>query len=104
MVARNDDAWALPRPSASASAKLPNSTVSHSQNTSWPWNAALPGAPIRVRTHSTVASAATSPVTNITGLRTRVRGLSLNTASRAAAVTSGPVNRDADCAIVCIRT
>ena len=32
-VRRNASAWALPRPSATASARLANSTVSHSQNT-----------------------------------------------------------------------
>ena len=30
-VARRDAAWALPRPSATASARLANTTVSHSQ-------------------------------------------------------------------------
>jgi hypothetical protein len=34
LVSRSDAACALPRPSAIASAKLPNNTVSHSQKTS----------------------------------------------------------------------
>src|SRR5207342_1332491 len=41
LVSRSDAAWALPRPSASASAKLPNSTVSQSQKTSCSWKAKL---------------------------------------------------------------
>jgi hypothetical protein len=41
-VRRRLAAWALPRPSATASAKLANSTVIHSQAQIWPLNAALP--------------------------------------------------------------
>ena len=61
-------AWARPRPSATASAKLANSTVNQSQAAICPVNAA--GCPAtRSRTNSTVTSAATTSVTKITGLR-----------------------------------
>ena len=43
-VRRSASAWARPRPSAIASAKLANSTVNHSQAASWPVNEASPPA------------------------------------------------------------
>ena len=54
-ICRSVSACALPRPSATASAKLANSTVNHSHNTIWkvrPRSAAPP--PIQSRTSSTV--------------------------------------------------
>src|SRR3984957_17892257 len=76
-------ACALPRPSATASAKLANSTVSHSQKTIWkvkpiglPW--------INSRTRMMVVSAATISTTNITGFLISTRGLSLRTDSQSA--------------------
>jgi hypothetical protein len=47
--ARSDSACALPRPSATASAKLANSTVNHSQMTSWKREAEIAGAGDDVR-------------------------------------------------------
>ena len=43
-VLRSASAWALPRPSASASAKFANSTVSHSQIAIWISNVGVAGA------------------------------------------------------------
>ena len=91
LVARRLAACALPRPSASASAKLPNRTVSHSQKTSCPSNTGLPPDPARLRTNNSVESAATNAVTNITGLRISVRGSSLTKASRIAGTISSAV-------------
>ncbi len=64
-------AWALPRPSATASARLAKITVAHSQITvsqanAEGWTTARP-----------VESAAPTSTTNITGLRVIVRGSSL---------------------------
>ena len=85
LVARRLAACALPRPSASASAKLPNNTVSHNHSTSCALNAVLPpGAPM---SSSTVSSSATTAVTNITGLRISWRGSSLAKAP----ATAGPI-------------
>ena len=44
-VLRSASAWALPRPSAIASAKLANSTVNHSHSATWPVNEIPPGPP-----------------------------------------------------------
>ena len=82
-IARRAAAWALPRPSASASAKLANSTVSHSQKvtvkvnhqgSSPPPSGAPPNAWI---SQATVVMAAPISTTNITGLRIWTRGSSL---------------------------
>src|SRR5581483_6974666 len=72
---RRVSACALPRPSATASARLANSTVSHSQNTMSPPNQ------LGWDSVSTVDHTAPISTTNITGLRHRVRGLSLPSAS-----------------------
>ncbi len=79
-LARRVLACALPRPSAMASAKLAKSTVNHSQTVIWPVNARLS---CEANTSMVVTSAPTS-VTNITGLRTIVTGLSFLKASPSA--------------------
>jgi hypothetical protein len=72
---RKVSAWALPRPSATASAMLPKSTVSQSQNTMSQPNHD------ESRIVSTVDQTAPISTMNITGLRHRVRGSSLRNAS-----------------------
>ena len=85
-VRRRFSAWALPRPSATASEKLAKITVNQSQNTIWavkpipPWPARMS------RIRMTVVSAETISTTNITGLRASVRGLSLRRDSQAALI------------------
>ena len=61
-VARRVAAWALPRPSATASARLANSTVSHSHTVTAMTN------PLGSVKHSTVLNTAPTSTTNITGL------------------------------------
>src|SRR5664279_3378405 len=61
-VARSVAAWALPRPSATASARLANSTVSHSHTVTAMTNQ------VGSVKHNTVQSAAPTSTTNITGL------------------------------------
>src|SRR6202000_1750326 len=85
-VLRRLSAWALPRPSAMASAKLANSTVNHSQTMTWPENSRLPCPPKRSRRNRMVATSETTAVMKITGLRARLRGSSL----RKASFTAGP--------------
>ena len=66
-VLRRLSAWALPRPSAVASAKLAKSSVNQSQSTIWNEKARF-GPPVTAsRTRSTVVSAATTSRTNMTG-------------------------------------
>ena len=72
---RKVSAWALPRPSATASARLPKRTVSQSQNTMSQPNHD------ESRIVSTVDQTAPISTMNITGLRHRVRGSSLRNAS-----------------------
>ena len=72
---RSDSACALPRPSATASARLAKSTVSHSQTTTDQANR------LGSVTASTVDSTAPTSTTNITGLRAVTRGSSLRAAS-----------------------
>ena len=74
-IARSVAACALPRPSAIASAKLPNSTVSHSQIATVKAN--QPGWPVSPTIHMTVVNSAPTSTTNMTGLRTISRGSSL---------------------------
>src|ERR1700728_721164 len=75
---RSVAACALPRPSATASAKFANSTVIHSQKMIWKVNPRWAASPV---THSrmkiTVVSAATTSTTNITGFLISKRGSSL---------------------------
>src|SRR6185436_20227596 len=89
---RSASAWALPRPSAIASAKLANSTVNHSDTEI---AAMKPG----LASPAPVASAWTSRIvvnrlpistTNMTGLRIMRRGSSLPNASRIARRTIRP--------------
>ena len=75
-VARRASAWARPRPSAKASARLANTTVSHSQTEivnvyqagSCPPPIGLP--PKTWMNHVTVVITAPISTTNMTGLRT----------------------------------
>src|SRR5579859_1185120 len=76
-VLRSDSAWALPRPSATASAKLANSTVNHSQRMIWKVKPRLAPPVKRSRKNITVVSAATASTTNITGFLIMTRGSSL---------------------------
>ena len=86
-------ACALPRPSATASAKLANSTVNHSQAAIWPENSASPTPEARSRTQTTVTTRETTSVTKITGFLASVRGSSLRRASRAARPAMAGSNR-----------
>src|SRR5262249_13333199 len=75
-------ACALPRPSATASAKLAKSTVNHNQTVIWPENKALepttaPPPTKRSRKKKIVVSTDTISTQNITGFLTKVRGSSL---------------------------
>ena len=89
LVARSAFACALPRPSAIASAKFANRTVSQSQiaitptNQSWPY---WPRASSRKK--MTVVITLPSSTMNITGFRTCCRGSSLGNESRIATSTS----------------
>ncbi len=82
-IARSVSACALPRPSAIASAKLPNTTVSHSQmatvNVNQAGSAPPPGGapPNACTIQISVLSTAPTSTTNITGLRSIGRGSSL---------------------------
>ena len=74
---RSVAACALPRPSATASAKLANSTVTHSQTMIWKVKPRCPPPVPRSRKKITVVSMATISTTNITGFLIIRRGLSL---------------------------
>jgi hypothetical protein len=71
---RSVSAWALPLPSATASAKLANSTVAHSQAATSPTNTL--GRPMK----STVVITEPTSTRNITGMRIITRGSSLTNA------------------------
>ena len=90
LAARSEAAWARPRPSANASAKVPNSTVNHNQTISWSWK--LSGSPLPPMSISTVSSAATTAVVNSTGLRISCAGVSLRKASPMAGSTRSAEN------------
>src|SRR5450759_3106900 len=79
-VLRKLSACALPRPSATASAKFANSTVNHSHRTIWKVNPTPALCCTRSRTSKTVVSAVTTSSTKITGFLIRVAGLSLTKA------------------------
>src|SRR6185295_2202760 len=83
----SDSACALPRPSATASAKLANSTVNHSQTMIWKVKPRLAPPVTRSRMKMTVVSAATISTTNITGLLIISRGSSLAKAEPIAGTT-----------------
>src|ERR1700686_4303788 len=81
-VLRSAAAWALPRPSATASAKLAKRTVNQSQIVIWPTKSSLllplkAGAPLKSPATNTIV-VITEPIstTNITGLRAMRRGSS----------------------------
>ena len=81
-VLRSVAAWALPRPSAIASAKLANSTVNQSHSDTSPANAfSCPLLLAKSRMKITVVMIEPTSTMNITGLRYIVRGSSLRTAS-----------------------
>ena len=99
-IARRVAACALPRPSAIASAKLPNSTVSHSQaatvNVYQAGSDPFPGtsAPNSWITHRTVVTTAPTSTTNMTGLAIMRRGSSLRTLSTSAGTSVSGANRE----------
>src|ERR1700730_817705 len=81
-VLRSVSAWALPRPSARASAKFANSTVNHNHNATRPPNTLVAVvALLRSRKNSTEVHTAPTSTTNMIGLRASVRGLSFRNAS-----------------------
>ena len=91
-VERSAAACALPRPSANASAKFANSTVSHNHAETIRTNPGRPASGAMPRTAATpnaVVKRLPMKTTNITGLRTCTRGLSLANASRIACSTMG---------------
>src|SRR5712675_1929797 len=83
----SDSACALPRPSATASAKLANSTVNHSHKMIWKVKPRLAPPVTRSRRKITVVSAATTSTTNITGFLIISRGSSLAKAEPIAGIT-----------------
>src|SRR5882724_4999472 len=83
----SDSACALPRPSATASAKLANSTVNHSHRMIWKVKPRLAPPVTRSRRKITVVSAATTSTTNITGFLIISRGSSLTKAEPIAGIT-----------------
>src|SRR5579871_2653887 len=88
-ILRKVDACALPRPSATASAKLANSTVNHNHSETEKVNqkgAAPLGCVIRSRMHRAVVSTLPTATTNMTGFRASSRGSSFRKLSR----TAGP--------------
>ena len=95
-VARSAFACALPRPSAIASAKFPNSTVSQSQNAIVPVNQSGSLSPDEKRSRKKMTVVMTLPIStmNMTGLRKSVRGSSLRNESPIAAKTMSRVKMD----------
>ncbi len=92
-VLRMASACALPRPSATASAKLANSTVNQSQAAIWPENRAPPLPAARSRRNRTVTTRDTASVTKMTGFLASVRGSSLWNAAMAARLALAGSNR-----------
>ena len=100
-VARSAFACALPRPSAIASAKFANSTVSQSQTAITATNQRLPVCPrARSRTKIPVVITLPSSTMNITGFCTWLRGSSFGNESRIAASTSSREKTLADAAAI----
>src|SRR5215813_10831788 len=85
-VLRSESACALPRPSATASAKLANSTVNQSQRMIWKVKPRCSPPVARSRRKITDVSAATISTTNITGFLIIARGCSLANEDRIAGV------------------
>ena len=75
-VCRSVDACALPRPSATASAKFANRMVNQSQTMIWNAKPRFSPPLVMSRINNTVAKAATTSTTNITGFLMSVRGSS----------------------------
>src|SRR6266567_8073851 len=86
-VLRSESACALPRPSATASAKFANSTVNQSQRMIWKVKPRFAPPVTRSRRKITVVSAATISTTNITGFLIISRGSSLTKDARIAGTT-----------------
>ena len=99
-VRRSAAAWALPRPSAMASAKLAKSTVNQSQAAIEPAKmfAFVLTSPMSLKKRN-VASAAPSSVTNMTGLRAIRLGSSLRKLSSAAGAAIRGSKMDEVCAL-----
>ena len=76
-VLRSVSAWALPRPSAIASAKLAKSTVNHSQKATWPVKSGRPVPDSSSWTNTIVVSRLPTSTMNITGFLIWIRGSSL---------------------------
>ncbi|MPM92484.1 hypothetical protein SDC9_139619 [bioreactor metagenome] len=84
-VLRKASAWALPRPSASASEKLANKTVNHSHRVMIPMNQGLASPlPNKDCTYRAVVSRLPISTTNMTGFLIMWRGSSLISESNAA--------------------
>jgi len=85
-------AWALPRPSAIASARLANNTVNQSHEEMAKMNpAGVSPRPVTAAcTKRTVVKRLPTATTNITGFRTITRGSSFFIAARAACLTMAP--------------
>src|SRR5580704_8958449 len=86
-VLRRLAAWALPRPSATASAKFANTTVNQSQTLIWNENAKFAPPVNRSRRKRMVVRTVTISTTNITGLPTMWRGWSFLKASPIAGIS-----------------
>src|SRR4029077_3786354 len=100
-VRRRLAACALPRPSATASEKLANSTVTHSHRLIWPEKEA-PEPAKRSRTNRIVVAAETISTVNMIGLRHKVAGLSFLKASPTAGPRMVGSNSDSDLACTAI--
>ena len=79
LVFRSESAWALPRPSANASANSANRTVNHSQSEIWTMNPF--DSPLVFAKMAAVVMTAHISVTNMTGFFIRDAGFSFFTES-----------------------
>src|SRR2546422_3843024 len=96
-VLRSASAWALPRPSATASAKLANNTVNHSQAATRPTKTLSAAVAVRTsRRNSRVVRTLPTSTTNMTGLRAMSRGSSLTNESRTARRRMAGANIDVE--------
>ena len=92
-IVRSAAAWARPRPSASASARLAKTTVSHNQTVTVSVNQAGSSVPT---ISAIVVIVAPISTTNMTGLRTCTRGSSFLKDAAIAGPRMSGVNRDPD--------
>ena len=86
-ILRRDSAWAFPRPSATASARLAKTTVNQSHKLTESVNqpgAACGGWAMRSRSQSSVVRTLPTSTTNITGFLATSRGSSFRRLERAA--------------------